>query len=122
MLKRLKVYRTVNIYMVSRWELNLDTKSLFIKPSTFKAATPVRICRQAGMDVQYVAEQFENDGSPVSTIVKGVKRAMAGEYIVESFFNLLKDENFGTLLRAEGLNSMPEALADMIKNREKNHA
>lgn len=38
------------------------------------------ICRAAGIDVQYVAEQFENDGSPVSTIVKGVKRAMAGEY------------------------------------------
>jgi hypothetical protein len=30
--------------------------------------------------VQYCAEQFENDGSPVSTIIKGVKRAMAGEY------------------------------------------
>jgi hypothetical protein len=30
--------------------------------------------------VHYCAEQFENDGSPVSTIVKGVKRAMAGEY------------------------------------------
>jgi DNA invertase Pin-like site-specific DNA recombinase len=38
------------------------------------------ICRRAGIDVQYVAEQFENDGSPVSTIVKGVKRAMAGVY------------------------------------------
>jgi DNA invertase Pin-like site-specific DNA recombinase len=38
------------------------------------------ICRRAGIDVQYIAEQFENDGSPVSTIVKGVKRAMAGEY------------------------------------------
>lgn len=38
------------------------------------------ICRRAGIDVQYVAEQFENDGSPVATIVKGVKRAMAGEY------------------------------------------
>lgn len=38
------------------------------------------ICRRSGIDVQYVAEQFENDGSPVSTIVKGVKRAMAGEY------------------------------------------
>lgn len=37
------------------------------------------ICRRAGLDVQYVAEQFENDGSPVSTIVKGVKRAMAAE-------------------------------------------
>jgi DNA invertase Pin-like site-specific DNA recombinase len=38
------------------------------------------ICRRAGLSVLYVAEQFENDGSPVSTIVKGVKRAMAGEY------------------------------------------
>ncbi|MDG1286181.1 MAG: recombinase family protein [Rickettsiales bacterium] len=38
------------------------------------------ICRRAGIDVKYVAEQFENDGSPVATIVKGVKRAMAGEY------------------------------------------
>src|SRR6267154_302977 len=35
---------------------------------------------QAGGAVHYCAEQFENDGSPVSTIVKGVKRAMAGEY------------------------------------------
>jgi DNA invertase Pin-like site-specific DNA recombinase len=38
------------------------------------------ICKRAGITVQYCAEQFENDGSPVSTIVKGVKRAMAGEY------------------------------------------
>ena len=30
--------------------------------------------------MHYCAEQFENDGRPVSTIVKGVKRAMAGEY------------------------------------------
>ena len=38
------------------------------------------ICKRKGIGVTYVAEQFENDGSPVSTIVKGVKRAMAGEY------------------------------------------
>src|SRR3546814_8796436 len=38
------------------------------------------ICKRAGIAVIYCAEQFENDGSPVSTIVKGVKRAMAGEY------------------------------------------
>ena len=38
------------------------------------------VCRRAGIDIQYVAEQFINDGSPVSTIVKSVKRAMAGEY------------------------------------------
>ncbi len=30
--------------------------------------------------MDYCAEQFENDGSPPSTIVKSVKRAMAGEY------------------------------------------
>src|SRR5205085_41368 len=38
------------------------------------------ICKRANIAVHYCAEQFENDGSPVSTIVKGVKRAMAGEY------------------------------------------
>ncbi len=37
-------------------------------------------CKKAGIEVRYVAEQFENDGSPISAIVKGVKRAMAGEY------------------------------------------
>jgi hypothetical protein len=30
--------------------------------------------------VHFCAEQFENDGTPVSTIIKGVKRMMAGEY------------------------------------------
>ena len=38
------------------------------------------ICRSNGVDVQYVAEQFKNDGSPTSAIIKSVKRAMAGEY------------------------------------------
>lgn len=38
------------------------------------------ICRNSGVDVQYVGEQFDNDGSPSSTIIKSVKRAMAGEY------------------------------------------
>lgn len=36
--------------------------------------------KRAGVRVQYCAEQFENDDSPVSTIVKGVKRTMAAEY------------------------------------------
>src|SRR5688572_12358346 len=30
-------------------------------------------CRRAGVGVHYCAEQFENDGSPISTIVKGLK-------------------------------------------------
>lgn len=28
----------------------------------------------------YCAEPFDNDGTPIATIVKSVKRAMAGEY------------------------------------------
>ena len=38
------------------------------------------LCRQAGVQVHYCAEQFENDGSPTSTIVNSVKRAMTGEF------------------------------------------
>src|SRR5580693_4652924 len=38
------------------------------------------VCRRSGVEIRYCAEQFENDGSVASTIVKTVKRAMAGEY------------------------------------------
>jgi DNA invertase Pin-like site-specific DNA recombinase len=38
------------------------------------------ICRQAGIKVVYCAEQFENDGSLLSSILKNIKRVMAAEY------------------------------------------
>lgn len=38
------------------------------------------LCRRIGIAVHYCAEQFENDGSPASNIIKSVKRTMAGEY------------------------------------------
>jgi DNA invertase Pin-like site-specific DNA recombinase len=50
------------------------------------------ICRRAGIEVAYCAEQFQNDGSPVSTIVKGVKRAMAGEYSRELSSKVFKGQ------------------------------
>lgn len=59
------------VYDVSRWGRFQDAD---------ESAYYEYICRRAGIAVHYCAEQFENDGSPVSTIVKGVKRAMAGEY------------------------------------------
>ncbi len=59
------------VYDVSRWGRFQDADE-----SAYYEFT----CRQAGIEVHYCAEQFENDGSPISTIVKGVKRAMAGEY------------------------------------------
>jgi DNA invertase Pin-like site-specific DNA recombinase len=38
------------------------------------------ICKQAGIKVAYCAEQFDNDGSLISSIVKNIKRVMAAEF------------------------------------------
>jgi DNA invertase Pin-like site-specific DNA recombinase len=38
------------------------------------------LCTKAGVKIIYCAEPFENDGTPLTTIVKGVKRSMAAEY------------------------------------------
>jgi DNA invertase Pin-like site-specific DNA recombinase len=64
-------YSHILVYDISRWGRFQDPdQSAFLE----------YICRSAGVAVHYCAEQFSNDGSPVSTIIKGVKRAMAGEY------------------------------------------
>ena len=63
-------FQVVLVYDVSRWGRFQDAD---------ESAYYEYICRRAGIGVHYCAEQFENDGSPVSTIVKGVKRAMAGD-------------------------------------------
>ena len=64
-------FNVILVYDVSRWGRFQDAD---------ESAYYEYICHRAGIQVAYCAEQFENDGSPVSTIVKGVKRAMAGEY------------------------------------------
>src|SRR5215470_16701056 len=38
------------------------------------------ICKQRGIKVAYCGEQFDNDGSLISNIVKNIKRVMAAEY------------------------------------------
>lgn len=38
------------------------------------------LCRSAGVPVHYVAEPFEQDGSPTASLIKQLKRVMAGEY------------------------------------------
>ena len=37
-------------------------------------------CKRANVRVHYCAEQFENDGSSFSALIKALKRTMAGEY------------------------------------------
>ena len=64
-------FQIILVYDVSRWGRFQDAD---------ESAYYEYICKRKSVHVAYVAEQFENDGSPVATIVKGVKRAMAGEY------------------------------------------
>ena len=68
-------FKVILVYDVSRWGRFQDAD---------ESAYYEYKCRDAGMEVEYCAEQFANDGSPVATIVKGVKRAMAGEYTAPS--------------------------------------
>ena len=64
-------FAVVLVYDVSRWGRFQDSD---------EAAFYEYLCRRAGLQVVYCAEPFDNDGTPIATIVKSVKRAMAGEY------------------------------------------
>jgi DNA invertase Pin-like site-specific DNA recombinase len=64
-------FEVVLVYDVSRWGRFQDAD---------QSAYYEYVCRTCGVKVQYCAEQFENDGSLSSTIIKSMKRAMAGEY------------------------------------------
>jgi DNA invertase Pin-like site-specific DNA recombinase len=64
-------FTIILVYDVSRWGRFQDAD---------ESAYYEYICRRAGIQVAYCAEQFENDGSQASTIIKSVKRVMAGEY------------------------------------------
>jgi len=64
-------FEMILVYDISRWGRFQDAD---------EGAYYEYICRRAGIAVEYCAEQFRNDGSVASTIVKTVKRAMAGEY------------------------------------------
>lgn len=66
-----KEFNVILVLDVTRWGRFQDAD---------EAAYYEFICRRAGFDVRYVAEQFENDGSMASTVFKSMKRIMAGEY------------------------------------------
>ncbi|MEA2936230.1 MAG: hypothetical protein QOD74_2876 [Variibacter sp.] len=59
------------VYDVSRWGRFQDTD---------ESAYYEYLCKEAGIRVEYCAEQFENDGSLIAAVLKNIKRAMAGEY------------------------------------------
>ena len=64
-------FQAVLVYDVSRWGRFQDVD---------ESAYYEYACRKAGIAVAYCAEPFTNDGSPLATVLKGLKRAMAAEY------------------------------------------
>ncbi|MGY3618101.1 recombinase family protein [Bradyrhizobium sp. USDA 10063] len=64
-------FEAILVYDVSRWGRFQNTD---------ESAYYEFICSEAGIRIHYCAEQFENDGSLLSTIIKNIKRAMAAEY------------------------------------------
>jgi DNA invertase Pin-like site-specific DNA recombinase len=64
-------YKAILVYDVSRW-------GRFQNPD--ESAHYDFICANAGVPVHYCAEQFSNDGSMQSSLMKAIKRTMAGEF------------------------------------------
>ena len=64
-------YKAILVYDVSRWGRFQDSD---------ESAAYEFICKSAGIPVHYCAEQFSNDTSISSAVMKALKRAMAAEY------------------------------------------
>ncbi|RXH15218.1 recombinase family protein [Bradyrhizobium guangzhouense] len=64
-------FKLILVYDVSRWGRFQDLD---------ESAYYEFICKQAGIKVLYCAEQFENDGSLFSSVLKSLKRMMAAEF------------------------------------------
>src|SRR5690242_19695844 len=66
-----RLFDVVLVYDISRWCRFQDID---------ESAYYEYICRRAGVTVCYCAEPFENDGTALATIAKGIKRLAAAEY------------------------------------------
>jgi DNA invertase Pin-like site-specific DNA recombinase len=64
-------FEAILVYDVSRWGRFQDAD---------EGAYYEHLCSRAGIRVHYCGEQFNNDGSVGSVLLKNVKRVMAGEY------------------------------------------
>jgi len=64
-------FRYILVYDVSRWGRFQDAD---------EAAHYEYLCKRAGIQIRYCAEQFDNDNSSIANLLKALKRTMAGEY------------------------------------------
>jgi DNA invertase Pin-like site-specific DNA recombinase len=85
-----ELYKAILVYDVSRWGRFQDTD---------EAAHYEFVCRNAGTQVHYCCETFENNGTPPNAIMKTLKRIMAGEYSRELSVRLRRTK---TIMATEG--------------------
>ena len=64
-------FKALLVYDVSRWGRFQDAD---------ESAYYEYVLKQAGIKIHYCAEQFQNDGTMSSALIKTLKRTMAGEY------------------------------------------
>lgn len=110
-------FKAILVYDVSRWGRFQDAD---------EGAYHEHVCSRAGIRVHYCGEQFENDGSIGSNLLKTVKRVMAGEYsrelsvkvfagqcrLVELGYGMELAEELGMVLRQVAYDpGVPEQLA-----------
>jgi DNA invertase Pin-like site-specific DNA recombinase len=76
-------FSTILVYDVSRWGRFQDAD---------EAAYYEHTCKRAGISVVYCAEQFTNDGTMTSGVMKHLKRVMAGEYSRELSAKVFKGQ------------------------------
>jgi DNA invertase Pin-like site-specific DNA recombinase len=82
-------FKVIIVFDVSRWGRFQDVD---------EAAYHEHTCRRAGITVVYCAETFQNDGGPMGSLLKGIKRVMAAEYSRE-----LSGKVFGAQCRFIGM-------------------
>ena len=80
-------FKAILVYDVSRWGRFQDSD---------EAAHYEFVCKNAGVPVHYCAEMFANDGTLPSTIMKALKRAMAGEYSRELSVRVARAKRLAT--------------------------
>jgi DNA invertase Pin-like site-specific DNA recombinase len=64
-------FKAILVYDVSRWGRFQDAD---------ESAHYEFLCRRAGISMIYCAEQFAGDTTPLGSVLKSLKRAMAGEF------------------------------------------
>jgi DNA invertase Pin-like site-specific DNA recombinase len=79
-----KLFDVVLVYDISCWGRFQDID---------ESAYYEYICRRAGVTAYYCAEPFENDGSALAAIAKGIKRLAAAEYSRELSVKVFKAQS-----------------------------